>query len=220
MRQAPSHMQSRSPLAKAAVLLAGTALLILWWLLPRDANSQPLPRNHLRVRSGQEWQLIVIGNSHCVPSSSESLRAAVRQIANSLALQATAARDGFTTLGVATDDIQADGIGWLRNIGEFDEISVGRQWLNQFVLKYMPTSPGSVTGTPTILLVSRKVTVTSAGGYLVEDEKIAARLTGLESIVSYGKWVSGAVSATQDFHSGLSGEGRQGSSLSIQGDVQ
>lgn len=183
------------------VLLAGILGLLLCLMLgggamlqvgdAETAADEGLPRNHLTIRAGREWQVVLVVNSNCAPSTSPDLRAAVRTIIREAYRQAAAARDGFTTLGVATDDSLQFGIDVLASFGSFDEISVGRQWLNRSVVLLLTADGSLLVGTPALLLVSRSVEVTSLGRYVIGADVVILRLVGLGRIVEYAHWLRG-----------------------------
>ncbi len=134
-----------------------------------------------RLRSGHHRVLVFIGSSTCGASSDPELHERLERIASFYREQSLRSGGYTTTLGVALDWDTNDGLRFLNKMGAFDEISIGRNWLNShsvaFVWRDLPGAPTL----PQLVVVEREVEV---GPSMVEvgRDSVVARFLGLDEI--------------------------------------
>jgi hypothetical protein len=102
-----------------------------------------------------------------------------------LATQAEAAGRTFHFVGVAVDWDVATGVEYLRELGDFDEISSGGSWLNTTVAErlFVDKQPA----VPTLVLYERTITAVPEPGTIVfGPERELARFSGSNRI---SEWI-------------------------------
>lgn len=140
-----------------------------------------------RQDPGDELVLVVIGSSTCGWSNSDEFEKLVSE--GRRAIHAAAQRRGTrsTVVGVSQDERPEKGIEYLRRLGGFDEIAVGRGWRNGSILKYIYSDYPGLAATPQVLVLARTL-VREGGQWGVEDERVLVRRVGVAAI---GKWIDG-----------------------------
>src|SRR5438093_5274961 len=90
------------------------------------ANARPYaPRYELKF--GPQLLAVYFGARSCGFCTQPAFKSAIRRLGAALASQAAAAGRTFHFLGVAVDWDAAEGIEYLRELGQFDEICAGGQ---------------------------------------------------------------------------------------------
>lgn len=145
------------------------------------------PATRLQLTSGaarRERLIVVIASSSCAaaraPGFSDTVRAVLRAAAN-------AARDsGFVTvtLGVATDPTPRVGLRFLESLGPFDEIALGRSWLNSSAIRLMWRDHGGPPTVPQIVFLDRAVDVDSSTIRIGADSMVG-RLVDMDAMRRY-----------------------------------
>ena len=142
----------------------------------------------MRIRSGREWQLILIGASTCGASTYPGLSGAVRAVHRGIADSATAAGVTFTAAGIALDwDVEA-GLRFLNDYGPFDEISTGRNWMNGTAERYLFGDLAAAPSLPQLVLVERTVEMLP-GRIKRSDPVVLERKIGYEQIFAWAGMV-------------------------------
>ncbi len=178
----------------AMAVVAAIPLLTLFVAIPElGADRTKLPRNHGERHVGREWQVIFVASSHCPACNVPGLRQAVVDMIWELDRQVRSIGDKPTTLAAVTDDRHEDAIGFIRDYGEFDELHLGRNWLNQSVLKYMLRDHPGTGATPSVLIVTRAVELTGDGSFMVGPDSVVTRLVGPTAITDYSAWIRGLI---------------------------
>ena len=152
---------------------------------------QPRPA---ALTSGREWQVVVVGAASCAASNHPEVQAAIRRIIATVRMHAQMAGENVSTAGVAVDWNHATGLEFLNRIGHFDEISIGRNWMNQVAIRYIwrdLRGPGLI---PQVLLISRSLEVMNSG-FLVGTDSVVKRLAGGEEIRAFDAWLAGSAAA-------------------------
>jgi hypothetical protein len=165
-------------LAGTAVVLAGQRLGAEW--ASRVDSVKVIPD----LRSGRQWQVVVIGSSTCAAARSAEIRQAIREIIGITRSQAHAAGDLFSSLGVAIDWNIDNGQRFLESIGTFDEISLGGSWLNQTSVRLMVRDQPSIIGTPEVITLVRTIRM-QGPGLSVSNDSLVKRLVGGEEIIKF-----------------------------------
>lgn len=141
------------------------------------------------IRSGRQWQVVVIGSSTCPAAQSSELRSAIRQVLRAFEHDATAASESFASLGVALDWNPDSGIRWLATLDRFQEISAGANWLNQSSLRWMLREIPGRAATPQIVVVSRWISERGRS-YDISPDSVVRRAVGVEEIVAFAKEIA------------------------------
>jgi hypothetical protein len=171
-----------------AVVGMGTALVSSVWHRRRVAASPPAHAvpSASSLKTGDEMLVIFIGGSFCGGSAQPGLREAVATVNREMAATARAAGRRFVSVGVAMDWSVEDGVRFLHEFGKFDELVVGRNWLNSAVVRYVWRDvPGSAT-LPQIVVVMRHVTVAPTT-IAVGDERLLVRKLGADEIIDWAR---------------------------------
>ena len=179
-------------LVLSGVMFVSVAALVVKNGLRDDSTigAGGMPRNHGQVWAGAEWQLILFVSAGCVPSNDAHLPEAVRAIAWAFNDQARAVGESFTTVGVATDDRPRNARRILGRFGEFDEVSLGRGWRNLVVLQHMIRDTASSPATPTLIVLRRSMEVATHGGYTIGRDSLILRVSGVEPILEFSRWLT------------------------------
>ena len=152
---------------------------------------ETLPLNPGVIQSGQEWQVVYVGNSKCWASNDSRVAPAVRTIVRAVGSQVGSINESLSTLGVATDPDHEAGLRHLEQIGVFDQISLGGIWRNHSLAYLRSIESGIAVATPTLLIVRRAIEITSAGESMTWGDSVVVRLVGIEEIQGFARWVSG-----------------------------
>jgi len=104
-----------------------------------------------------EDEAILFGSPTCGASSIPGLTDAAIRLVDSLRVAARARGDSFTTVGVSIDGPFDKGAAWLKQFGAFDEIVIGRNWLNSAVATYIWADAGATPAIPQLVLVRHRV---------------------------------------------------------------
>ena len=106
--------------------------------------------------------------------------------------------DSLRDRGMLTEGLRSSFIGvalagntegsrrFITEFGPFDEIVVGRGWLNSAVVTYVWRDPDGSAGVPQLILVRRTVTVNERG-INVSPDSLLFRLTGARAITSWAQ---------------------------------
>ncbi len=118
------------------------------------------------LEPGEQLVAYAFGGSHCGFCNKPETKAAfgaLRQV-----LTSRHARGGryaaVTVVGVAIDDNLDSGLAYLRSLGEgaFDQVSVGRGWQNENVVRLIRQQRVANAGVPLVVVLRRKLSATLA----------------------------------------------------------
>lgn len=152
-------------------------------LISTTAGREPLSESR---GSGTELALIYIGSSTCAAAKDPDLTVLVDSLAEVLRGVASERGFRFTTIGIAKDWETSDGLEHLGRFDEFDELIVGRGWLNAGGQRYVWRDIPGIAAVPQVLVVTRQIRYAdSIHGYDVNDEQLVARKAGLQEIESW-----------------------------------
>lgn len=136
--------------------------------------------------TGPELMAVYIGASGCAASNHPDLPPAVEAIKGILADRAEANGFGFAAMGVALDWSLEAGYRHLEAFGHFDEISTGRNWLNNGALDYIWEDVPGEPVTPQLLVVQREIDGPDAQSpreaYSVSEPEVVTRKVGSDAI--------------------------------------
>jgi hypothetical protein len=110
----------------------------------------------------------------------KELISAVPRLLDSLRTAAAARGHLFSTIGVSTDS-PPRGIDWLKRFGDFDEVVVGRNWMNTAIVQYVWSDRADMAGMPQILLVEHRVQSTPRS-IVVGQDRVVRRWYGAGAI--------------------------------------
>lgn len=140
------------------------------------------------LQSGTELVMVYVGSTSCGPCHSPEVKSALE--AAKVALAERARREGktFVAVGVATDYIVEEGIEFLASSGRFDEIVVGRNWLNSASLAHLWRSEGvedRVVAIPGVVVFEQEVSL----GEIVEasEPRYLVELAGADAIPAWAE---------------------------------
>ena len=110
---------------------------------------------------------------------------AVPEMNLTLRMQAGAMGRPFIARGVSLEPLAQDGMRHLALLGSFDEVSVGGNWTNSTVIRYLGANIGRSTPIPQVVLLEREVRTTDSTIQVAPEREIA-RYIGVGQI---GDWV-------------------------------
>ena len=142
-----------------------------------------------RLPDGEELTLVYIGSSSCVWSNADELPGMIESLKHDLEAQAAARGIDFAAIGVAVDQVAADGLEHLDGFGAFDEVVAGRSWANTGVATYVYGDIPGKAATPQVIVLERTLDRDDAGMRYVTD-RVLTRASGLleiEDLVKQGK---------------------------------
>ncbi len=151
-----------------------------------------LPLNPDAVHVGTEWEAVLVVNSQCIPSSDPRLPSAVRSILQAVYRQAHVQNESMTTVGAVTDLDPRDGLRFLAQFGEFDQVIAGRGYRSMgYDLTRDPNDSDRPMGTPTLVVRSHTLSVSPNGQVAVGHDSIIVALLGTNQIVHFAEWIEG-----------------------------
>jgi hypothetical protein len=160
----------------------------------RPALERLRPSNH-PYTSGRELIVALIASSGCGFSRHPDAQRAFRSIVISVRQQAAARNiPTVSVVGVAAEWSPDAGIDFLRNITTFDEMIVGRNWLNSGLDRYVRSTGGDLA-VPQVLVLERQITATDST-IVVHGERLLSKHEGLRAILDWAE--SGARIAELD----------------------
>jgi hypothetical protein len=140
---------------------------------------------------GKELVFVYFGSTGCGPCKAPGMKQAVLKAKEIVAKRAADERLPFSTTGVALDPDIYKGLDFLKSVGPFDQIIVGRDWENSAVLELMASGGSeSIIGIPQIIIYER--TIEHRGQQIVASKpRILERIpgTGIPLWVQYGAQV-------------------------------
>ena len=165
-----------------------TIVMVLLWL--RVFGGDPVATVYPDILSeerGTEVIMVFIGSSTCGASQVDWVPETLASVQRRLGERSEAAGMAFATVGVALDQNIENGLEFLDQMGRFDEISIGRSWLNQASLRFLLRElPSAETAIPQIVVVAQRIAV-EGNVILVEPEQLLARKIGLDEIRHWGE---------------------------------
>ena len=160
------------------MLISATTILTIAVMGRREARDRPARG---MLQDGTELVAVLAVASTCGFSTSPALPAAVAEATTALAKQAEQEGKHFVYVGVGLDDDPVEGFRFLRHFGPFDEVLVGRGWLNMGSMAFMIRGiPGSLA-TPQLIVIERDI-VAEENSISVTPDRIIRRYVGLDAI--------------------------------------
>lgn len=112
------------------------------------------------INSGRQLVVYVLVSSRCGHCQRRDTKSAIRSIRNALQQNRTRDFSSATVIGIAIDADLSEGLDYLNTIGlsNFDEISVGNVWLNQYLTRLVWRDRIAQPAVPQVVVVSRDMT--------------------------------------------------------------
>jgi len=109
---------------------------------------------------------------------------AVKDMRDLLTKQAVSTNRRFILRGVSLEPTVEEGLQDLSLFGKFDEVSVGGNWTNSAVVRYIGTrfDSAQASGIPQVVLLERDVTEGGPSSLTVSPEREIARYVGTRDI--------------------------------------
>jgi len=155
-----------APAALAAQGAAGTY---------RPSNSNP---------EGREVVAILISSSTCIANQHAGFKPAVREMMRRLGVQRDSAKLHLSITGVSTDWSARVGASYFEELGEFDELVVGRNWFNSAITRHVWQAEGARPVIPQLILLERTVTQGERGPRIA-GERVIGRFWGGDEIMAW-----------------------------------
>ena len=138
------------------------------------------------LRTGDEVILVLVGASFCLAHRTPGFAQAVEDAKVHVQRQAKAGGRQFRAIGVSRDWKTDEALGFLSAFGEFDEISVGSNWVNASAFRYIWSDLPGEPAVPQIVVVQRHL---DAGGRAIRvtDERVIRRIRGSADILAWAR---------------------------------
>jgi hypothetical protein len=160
--------------------------------LPRlDFRAQDDRSGHVATAEARSAELVFvyIGSSTCGVANQPWTAGAVQQAMQMVRRRASETGLGFVALGIAKDWNIDDGVKHLTRIANFDEISVGRNWANEALVKYVWRDLPGIAATPQVVVVLRvrhlESSVDTLRTHDFSSETLLMRKAGLSEIETW-----------------------------------
>jgi hypothetical protein len=155
---------------------------------PGSAGERPITA----ISSGTELVLVFMASSTCAGVKNPALPAAVNAIEKSLRMQAAGEGKRLVTIGVSLDWQIDAGMELLNRFGTFDEVSIGRGWLNLAAIRYIWRDIPGAASVPQVVLLEREVA--SGETIVVQSERIRFRKVGAIPIIEWARGIEARAS--------------------------
>jgi len=149
--------------------------------------------DYREVRPGPELALVFVESPTCVWCNAPELPELIERAKRLVREQAIGRGFGFATVGISSSRSASTGIEHLTRFGDFDEVSSGRSWHNEGILKYVYRDLVGPAATPQVLVVQRVVLPSAEPGFT--GERVLLRHVGLGLIE---QWVDGGAVVPKD----------------------
>lgn len=163
----------------------------------RSDSLPPIPLSKLdrtgsrQLNTGTELLVVFVGSLNCGATRAPGLTEAMTTLRARIAREAALEGKEVVHVGVATDWSIQDGLRFLTHFGPFDEVVIGRNWLNSGAIRYIWHDFRGTPALPQILVLERPVQVDSTV-ISVGSERLLARKVGSIEIVA---WATGQAAA-------------------------
>ncbi len=138
------------------------------------------------LRTGDEVIFVLIGASFCLAHRTPGFAQAVEDAKVQVQRQAKAGGRQFRAVGVSLDWKTDEALEFLSAFGEFDEMSVGSNWVNGSAFRYIWNDLPGEPVVPQIVVVQRHLD-TSGRAIRVTGERVVRRIRGSEDILAWSR---------------------------------
>lgn len=126
-----------------------------------------------------EINFIYVGSSKCIFSNNREVASIVDLSISKIKSLSDSLEMGFSAIGIAAEwDVKA-GINHLQDVANFNEISVGNNWGNNLIEKYIGDLNNEAS-TPQILITVKKYSQTTLQN--IDEEFEILNITGMDNI--------------------------------------
>ena len=168
-----------------------TALVLIAIFLPnpgtaQDQDSLKYSADHFETNYDltKELNLVYIGASWCKPCVQDSLKQALEEAKITFYERAKEMDMNYSVIGAANNQSVQKGWDFLNNSGYFDEVVIGKQWINSGSLEFIMKPKDVKPAIPQIIVFSRPLRFEE--DIKVGNKKILVRKIGA---VAIQKWV-------------------------------
>jgi hypothetical protein len=176
---------------KKTALIIGVAMAISLGMGGREWYKVAMARHPLvrkvgfvaPARPGHELTLIVVGSSICGGAQDPRLIDGVRRLRTQVEKVARERGERSVSIGVALDYSLPKGLNWLARFDAFDEVVVGRNWLNMAAERYFWQRADGKAGVPQVIVTSRSIDETHEKRLHVGEERVLATFAGVDAIL-------------------------------------
>jgi hypothetical protein len=163
------------------------ALVVLAVLLGQRAVAPFAATDEERPAPGNELVLVFIASPTCAAATDDSFPSALRAIRDTVTSIAASRGVEAVMLGVGIGGSVRSSLEFLDQFGPWDEVSVGRGWLNTAAVRFIWDTHAGNGGVPQVLVMARRF---ARGPFdnsvLLQHEQLLARKVGLGEIY---RWV-------------------------------
>lgn len=138
------------------------------------------PTSPAPIATGTEMVLVFMATSSCPGVKDPDFPSAVRAISEAMRTRADESGMTFVTIGVSLDWDLTEGVDFLKRFGPFDEIAIGRGWLNMAAVRYIWAEFPGAASVPQILVLERDIV--SDRTIEVNAERVRVRKVGAMAI--------------------------------------
>jgi hypothetical protein len=143
-------------------------------------NLTPILKDSTPVTNIGEFA-IFLGDVECAACKTPGLPHRVQTLLDSLRKEAAIRKHTFSSIGIVLNGPLKPALNWLDQFGPFDEVSLGDQWLNMGVVKYVWNYPSGLPSIPQVLLFEHSVT-TAQHSIDVGSDSLIYRWLGVRGI--------------------------------------
>jgi len=136
--------------------------------------------------TGDEIVLVLVGASFCGAHLTPGFAQAVEDAKVHVQRQAKAGRRQFRAVGVSLDWKTDEALKFLSAFGEFDEMSVGSNWVNGSAFRYIWNDLPGEPVVPQIVVVQRHLD-TGGRAIRITDERVIRRIRGSVDILAWAR---------------------------------
>ncbi|WP_022834731.1 hypothetical protein [Salisaeta longa] len=137
------------------------------------------------LKAGTELVAVYMGAESCGPCHAPKVKQAIKRMKIILDQRAKERGWYFSAMGVAMDWKVSTGYKFLQENGRWDEVIVGKNWINLAVSRFLWSDSSAHTGIPQVVLLKR--TVNPQSGWIeLSEYQVLARHHGSDDI---SKWI-------------------------------
>ena len=137
------------------------------------------------IKTGTELVMVFIASSTCTGAKDPELKNALERVRRGLKREAREKKQVFTSIGISLDWSIDAGVQMLDSFGPFDEIAVGRGWMNTGAVKFLWEDLPGEAAVPQLVVVERVVTKDRA--IHVTGERVRYRKIGAPGIATWSR---------------------------------
>lgn len=149
---------------------------------------------HAQQKETSELVLILLSSANCPCNDNKDFAPTIRQIKSELATRAKAKGVTFVSIAVDMNAGAEDGVryyvdhktqsGLAIDLGKWDEISVGRRWLNTVAIQRVWQDKEGIASMPQLIVVEQRVSQNSKG-FSVLNSTVVKRLSGTSAFMTW-----------------------------------